>query len=106
MFTHIQTLRFSDTDAMGHVNNARFLSYLEDARVALFRDLAGGVDGLLERGVILARVEIDYRRPVELDPHPIECDVWVSRIGTASFDMGYRLRQRGAVSAEIGRAHV
>ncbi len=37
--THHVQMRFSDADLLGHVNNARFLTYLEDARIGLLRDL-------------------------------------------------------------------
>jgi acyl-CoA thioesterase FadM len=45
-------VRFRDCDAMGHVNNAVFSTYLEQARIAIL----GGLDPF-----ILARVEIDFR---------------------------------------------
>jgi len=55
------TVRFSDLDAMGHVNNATFLTFLEEARFAYFsavlkRDLSN-----LNFEAIIARIEIDYK---------------------------------------------
>jgi acyl-CoA thioesterase FadM len=52
---------FRDCDPMGHVNNAVYLTYLEAARFAWWRN-AFGAQGLKEHGFIVARVEIDYRK--------------------------------------------
>ena len=52
---------FRDCDPMGHVNNAVYLTYLEAARFAWWRN-AFGPQGLTEHGFIVARVEIDYRK--------------------------------------------
>jgi acyl-CoA thioester hydrolase len=55
-------VRFRDVDALGHVNNAVYLTYLESARIAWWLRLTGR-SGLAGMDVILARVEIDYRSP-------------------------------------------
>jgi acyl-CoA thioester hydrolase len=56
------TVRFRDVDAMGHVNNAVYLTYLESARIAWWLHLTHSTD-LHALGMILARTEIDYRSP-------------------------------------------
>jgi acyl-CoA thioester hydrolase len=92
-------LRFSDIDSLGHVNNSRYLSYLEDARIELLANLAAaGATSLI--AVILARVEIDYLKPVLLAREPLECDVWVTGIGSKSFGLGHEIRQAGHVAAK------
>ena len=64
VFTHSLQVRFRDCDAMGHVNNAVYLTYLEETRFAYWRVLwAGEMGDPQTPGVILARAEIDYRRP-------------------------------------------
>jgi len=68
LFIHRLEVRFRDCDPMGHVNNAVYLTYLEQARFAHWRalGLAGGEagpPGTRLPGVFLARAEIDYRRP-------------------------------------------
>jgi acyl-CoA thioester hydrolase len=57
------TVRFRDLGAMGHVNNAVYLTYLESARIAWWLHLTGGRD-LRALTMILARTEIDYRSPL------------------------------------------
>jgi acyl-CoA thioester hydrolase len=68
LFIHRLEVRFRDCDPMGHVNNAVYLTYLEQARFAHWRALGltegeRGRPGSRLPGVILARAEIDYRRP-------------------------------------------
>ncbi|MBC6956296.1 MAG: acyl-CoA thioesterase [Chloroflexi bacterium] len=80
-------IRYGDMDTLGHVNNAKFLTYLEQSRVGYFRDQKLWNGSLSERGLIIARAEIDFRAPMTLDDR--EAYVWtrVSRLGTKSFDM-------------------
>lgn len=99
MYEHRAQLRFSDTDAMGHVNHARFATLFEDARIGLIRSIAASGDDLSTHGMILARLEIDYVRPLVLDDDPVTVRTRVVRIGTSSFSIDYVLEQRGAVCA-------
>ena len=75
-------VRFSDLDSMGHVNNARYLTFLEEARLSWFGALGRrlGVD-VMDAGAIVARIEIDYVRPVLLAPEPLRVAVGVCRVG-------------------------
>lgn len=85
-------VRFSDTDAMGHVNNANYLSYLEIARVDYLRKVTGRVR-VEDFGVIIARVEIDYKSPV-LHNETLLVGCRVSEIGGASIKMDYRVEAK------------
>ncbi|MBA2445412.1 MAG: acyl-CoA thioesterase [Nocardioidaceae bacterium] len=84
--------RWSDLDAYNHVNNVTWLEYLQEARVDMLfvHAPARGAEGLAE-GVLVVRAEIDYRRAMVFrqDPYPIE--MWVSRIGGASFTISYEI---------------
>ncbi len=90
-------MRFGDTDAMGHVNNAKFLTYLEDARVGFFQGASGGLVGLA--GLILARTELDFVRPILFGAGPVRTSARVEHVGTKSFRMGYTMEQDGEVVA-------
>ncbi|HET8645682.1 MAG TPA: thioesterase family protein, partial [Vicinamibacteria bacterium] len=58
--------RFRDLDAIGHVNNAVYLTYFESARIAWWLHVtAREAQGLSALDMILARVELDFRAPVE-----------------------------------------
>jgi acyl-CoA thioester hydrolase len=74
-------VRFRDCDAMGHVNNAVFSTYLEQARIAAL----GGLDAF-----ILARVEIDFRAELRAGEQ-IEVRSRCTRIGTKSFDLEHEI---------------
>lgn len=82
-------LRFSDLDLYGHVNSVVYFSYLETARVKLFKDF---FKELTDRQIftLVARAECDYKIPILLGDELI-VSVVVSRIGTSSFDLEYRL---------------
>jgi acyl-CoA thioester hydrolase len=103
-FVHIEQVRFRDLDPMGHVNNAVFLTYLEQARVALFSEL-GAVTALEEMNMIVARVEIDFKAPVRLGQE-VEISVRASRFGTKSFDLDYELRVEGELVAQAKSVQV
>ena len=84
-------VRFRDTDAMGHVNNAVYLTYLEQGRVAYLKRVLGMVKPA-EFGIIVARIEIDYRSPAEIDDELL-IGTRVIRLGGASFDMDYKIAE-------------
>jgi acyl-CoA thioester hydrolase len=94
-------LRWSDLDAYGHVNNARFLTLYEEARVAMMF-VGARAQGLtsFEEGVVIARHEVDYLRPVDYDtssptavrpPPQVRIELWVEDIRAARFTIAYEL---------------
>jgi acyl-CoA thioester hydrolase len=91
-------LRWSDMDAFGHVNNVVFLRYLEEARVDLMWRLGPGAEGeSFSGGVVVARHEIDYVKPLVHRHTPVTVETWVTRIGAASLDLAYEVKDEGAV---------
>jgi acyl-CoA thioester hydrolase len=90
-------LRWSDMDAYGHVNNVQFLRLLEDARVIGFQEWFGQERSVLDQGVLVARHEIEYLAPLEFRHAPIAVDMWATRIGGASFDLAYEVRDPAQV---------
>ena len=85
-------VRFSDTDGLGHVNNANYLSFLEVARVDYLHKVLGCVN-IAEFGVIIARIEIDYKSPA-LHHEKLLVGCRVSEIGGASITMEYRVEDK------------
>ena len=81
------TIRFSDQDSMGHVNNVSIAAYIEAARTMI-------VQGLLDRfdhpglDFILARVVIDYKRELHY-PGTVEVGGRLIRLGSKSLTSGY-----------------
>ena len=93
MFTHRLEVRFRDCDPMGHVNNAVYLTYLEQARFAHWRSLwkyrQEGWDKRVP-GVILARAEVDYRGQAR-EGDVLDVQLTIDRIGRTSFHYSYRI---------------
>jgi acyl-CoA thioester hydrolase len=77
-------IRFSDVDAVGHVNNAIYLTYFEVARINYLKDILSW--NLRENGIIVGRNEVNYLKPIILDDE-IACYVRTTRIGNSSFDV-------------------
>jgi acyl-CoA thioester hydrolase len=93
VFTHRLEVRFRDCDPMGHTNNAVYLTYLEQSRFAHWRSLWGSGSPQLPPdmpGVILARVECDYRRPSRYGD-TLEVRMRVTEIGRTSFRYEYEI---------------
>ena len=96
-FVHRDSVRFRDVDAFGHVNNAVYATYLEDARNAYLYEL-GLVRSIADIKMILARQEIDFRAQVDVGEE-IEVGVRPARFGTKSFDLEYEIHAGGRLAA-------
>ena len=99
-------IRFKDTDKMGHVNNANYLTYIEYARIKYFDDVIGtNVKWSHSVGVILARVEIDYKAPVFLRDS-IFVYTRCSRLGTKSFTLDWVIvREKNGVEEIVAQGN-
>jgi acyl-CoA thioester hydrolase len=93
-------LRWADMDSFGHVNNVVYLRYLEQARVDWMFETAreAGVEKF-SLGTVVARHEIDYKRPLVYRAEPVQVDIWVTKISVASFVCAYQVHDEDAVYA-------
>ena len=82
-FQHTLQTRWKDLDAFRHINNAVFLSYIEDARIILLKRWKINYD---KKSLIVASVKIDYLKQVN-HPSSLAIGQRVSRLGTKSFDI-------------------
>ena len=87
-FEHELEVRFRDCDSFGHVNNAVYLTYLEQARFAYWQRLSGQFGTV--RNIILARVECDYRKPAVAGDRLV-VRLRVTTIGNSSFTLEYEI---------------
>jgi acyl-CoA thioester hydrolase len=88
--------RYRDLDPMGHVNNAVYASFCEQARMAYFDDVFDmDLDAL---NMVLAHLEIDYERPIT-QGQSVTVRVRVAEIGGSSFTMAFELLANDAVAA-------
>jgi len=85
-FTHRLEVRFRDCDAMGHVNNAVFFTYLEQCRLTFWKQITGSASPLAR--VIVARAECDYRAPAYFGDQ-LEVRLTVGEVGRSSFVLLY-----------------
>lgn len=85
-------VRWSDMDAYGHVNHARVVTLLEEARAGLLFDAAvrHGV-AAFEAGLLVAAVEVRYRRPIPWTTGGVRVEMEVTDLRAASFRVAYRL---------------
>ena len=90
-FVYDVAVRWSDMDTFGHVNNARILTLYEEARVAMFF-VGARAHGLtsFEEGIVIARHEVDYLRPVDYGD-PVRIEMWISDLRAAAFTVAYEL---------------
>ncbi|WP_440765196.1 acyl-CoA thioesterase [Natronorubrum sp. DTA7] len=89
-------VRLRDLDFMGHVNNAIYATFLEEAREAYFEDIFGV--SLTDVGTVIASLTIDYVRPIESDAE-VTVAVGASELGTSSLTMAYEIRADGEPAA-------
>jgi acyl-CoA thioester hydrolase len=93
--THYSCLievRYSDLDPQGHVNNANFLTYFEQAHINYLINLGlfDKTQSFLDVGIILADVHVNFLTPVLFGMH-LSVEVQVTRLGNKSITMNYRL---------------
>jgi acyl-CoA thioester hydrolase len=88
-------VQWGDMDALRHVNNARFFSWFESARIALFRRIGVSTDGSSDVGPILATTTCDFLAPVVF-PATVQIGVRVARVGETSIGMEYEVTDAGA----------
>ncbi|HET8780037.1 MAG TPA: acyl-CoA thioesterase [Agromyces sp.] len=105
MRLHVPTpLRWSDLDAYGHVNNARMLSLLEEARIQAFwvsddtsEHAAGASTAVIDARpgtntiTLIARQEVEYLAPIPYQRQPLDIELWIGRMGGASLEVCYEV---------------
>jgi acyl-CoA thioester hydrolase len=82
-------IRFADTDMLGHVNNANYLTYMELARMSYFNEVVNDAVDWSKEGVILAKAVVDYRRPILIED-TLYVYLSVDHISSKSFNFSYR----------------
>jgi acyl-CoA thioester hydrolase len=91
-----QYVRWDDLDAFGHVNNAVYLTYAQEARFAW--------SGILE--MVVARAEVDFIAPIYDGDTFLDIELWVSAIGNSSFTMTYEIKMKGEIVARVKTVQV
>lgn len=89
-------VRFRDLDAMGHVNNAVYATYLEQTRAIFYDQVIG--QPLHQVDTVLVHLEIDFKRPIEYGENVV-IEMGFERIGTSSITNSYRVRTDDEIAA-------
>lgn len=89
-------VRFSDVDSFGHVNNVNYYEYYQEARVSLLYSLAEDDDDPM-LSPVLARMDVDYRRPMLYRHEPYTITSEVTHIGNSSFSVVSRIHDENEV---------
>jgi acyl-CoA thioester hydrolase len=91
-------VRFSDVDVYGHVNNVKYFEYYQEARLAFLTSLSD------ERpadeppfGVVVARLDVDYLRPILFRAETYAVESWVTDVGRSSFRLAAEIVDDGLV---------
>jgi acyl-CoA thioester hydrolase len=97
-------IRFNDIDLLGHVNSAVHLTYFELARVSYFNHLDKELKiDWATMSFVVAKMEMEYKQQIMLEDK-LFVSVWVSRIGTKSFDMTCSIvRDNDGVETEVAK---
>ena len=97
MYTGKQFVRWDDIDAFGHVNNAKYLTYIQEARFLW--------SPIIE--MVVARAEVDFIEPIYEGGRFYDVNLWVEAIGNSSFTMGYEVvGDNGIVHAKVKTVQV
>lgn len=85
--------RWSDQDPFQHVNHARVVTLLEEARVPwLFDD--GAPTNAFAHGAFITELGVKYNKQIRYADNPITVTMWVTKLGAASFRSQYELRDK------------
>lgn len=107
MFAHRVTLRWSDYDPLHHVNNVKYLEFMQDARIAAIESMDIPRSSLSSVGHLVARTEIDYLKPIGMSVLEITVQLRLTKIGGASYTLEYTfLDAEGVVYAKASTVMV
>ena len=100
-------VRWNDLDAFGHVNNANYLTYVQESRADFTwwsRKRAGETPLLMD--MVVARAEVDFLEPIYEGGFDLDVEIWVTKIGNASFDLAYQRSSNGNIHANAKTVQV
>lgn len=102
--THV---RWDDLDAFGHVNNASYLTFAQEARSDFLwfsREVKGEAPMLAD--IVVARAEVDFVEPIYIGGIDVDVAISVERIGNASFELLYEMTREGILYARAKTVQV
>ena len=101
-FLSKQFVRWDDLDAMGHVNNAKYLTYAQEARFLWATEEFSGAmreTSLIE--MVVARAEIDFVEPIYEGGRFVDVEITIGKIGNSSFNMLFTIADKDTIFAKV-----
>lgn len=106
-FNHKAFVRWDDLDAFGHVNNAKYLVYAQEARFEWgYQQFAEKKEDSVLIEMVVARGEVDYLLPIIVGGTYYDVNLWVESLGNSSFVMAYQVEKDGVIFAKIKTVQV
>lgn len=93
-------VRWSDVDAYRHVNNVKYIEYFQEARIAYTMAMHQRGDEFGD--IVVARTDVDFRRPMLFRSEPYEVHTWISHVGNTSFTFASEIREGSPASGGPG----
>ena len=102
-----QFVRWDDIDALGHVNNAKYLTYAQEARFHWsFYQFYERNESPYFIDMVVARAEVDFVAPIYEGGLFVDVHIWVESVGTSSFMLNYEISSNGVLHARIKTVQV
>ncbi|CAB4998343.1 unannotated protein [freshwater metagenome] len=102
-----QFVRWDDLDAMGHVNNAKYLTFAQEARFLwATEEFSGAMQETSLIGMVVARAEIDFIAPIYEGGKFVDVEITIGKVGNSSFDMLFTISDEGTVLAKVKTVQV
>jgi acyl-CoA thioester hydrolase len=95
-------VRFGECDGLGHVNNGSYFTYMEDARMDVFRIFNPTLD-LTKWNLIVASTRCDFLQQVSY-AEKLWVDTWIGKIGNSSFVVEHAIRNEAGAWVARGQA--
>ncbi|MGA9869748.1 MAG: thioesterase family protein [Rhodococcus sp. (in: high G+C Gram-positive bacteria)] len=89
------TVRWSDMDAFAHINHARMVTLLEEARIEWLLS-EGEANESLIKSALIASVNISYKKPLRHSDSPLDVTLWFEKVRSVDFTIGYEVRAAGS----------
>ena len=86
-------VRTTDLDWLQHVNNSVYADYLQEARVDLLSMWRGAQLSHPELSMVVANLEITYKRSIHFRPEPVAIDTWTEKVGRTSYTLAHEIRE-------------
>lgn len=102
-----QFVRWDDIDAFGHVNNAKYLTFAQEARFQWsYYEFVKRNEKPTIVEMVVARAEVDFVAPIYEGGSFVDVHIWVDSVGTSSFTLNYEISSNGVLYARIKTVQV